>query len=304
MIKIAVQTGGPDAYYGVEGAYKVIKEAGFDAVDANIDRLAGYHDIRNGSISPDLLSENPDIPALYAPWKKGADTYGLDNYQAHAPFPSYVCTDKPEINDAIIRMLETTIRGCDYINCRNLIIHPFFLGYDQRMTPEEEWNVNIDRYSRLIPVAKKYGVKLCLENMFTGFKGKILSACCSDIDTACRYVDTLNGIAGEDCFGFCVDTGHLLLLGLDIKETLVKLGDRIAAFHVHDNNGNQDQHLAPFMGVQDWNRFVKGLKAIGYKKTMSFETFNLCTAVDPELIPDALAFLAKVGRMFARRAEE
>ena len=142
-----------------------------------------------------------------------------------------------------------------------------------------------------------------LENMFMAKRGKIYAACCSDITTACRYVDTLNGIAGGKQFGFCLDTGHLLLVGLDVKNAMIELGDRITAFHVHDNDGAHDQHLAPYMGVLDWNRFVEGLKAIGYNKTMSFETFNIWNVMDEEIAPKMMKFIAECGRTFARRAE-
>ena len=235
---------------------------------------------------------------------KPAEKSAVDTYQAHAPFPSYILDDSGEQNDYMIQVLKKCIIGCDYMNCRRLIIHPFFLGYHEQLDPQTEWDVNIERYSRLIPEAKKYGVILCLENMFTAYRGKIYSACCSDIDVACRYIDTLNEIAGQKCFGFCLDTGHLLLLGKDVKNAMVQLGDRIEAFHVHDNNGVNDQHLAPYMGVLDWNRFVEGLRAIRYDKTLSFETFNIWNTIDKELCPEHMRLIAQAGRMFARRAAE
>ena len=194
--------------------------------------------------------------------------------------------------------------GCDYIGCHKLVVRPFFLAYDTQLSREEEWANNIDRYSRLIPAAKKYGVTILLENMFTVYRGKLYTACCSDITAACRYIDTLNEIAGEKLFAFCLDTGHLLITGQDIKETMLQLGHRIEAFHVHDNNGASDQHLAPYMGVMDWNRFVEGLREIGFNQTMSFETFNIWNVMDREIAPEMLRVIAKTGRMFARRAEE
>ena len=36
------------------------------------------------------------------------------------------------------------------MNCRRLIIHPFFLGYHEQLDPQTEWDVNIERYSRLM----------------------------------------------------------------------------------------------------------------------------------------------------------
>lgn len=304
MFKISVQTGGAEEYRGIDYAYKVIREAGFDAVDANIDHLWSYGDIVNGKL-PAFLTASSDAEAVeyFAPWRDAAKKYGLENYQAHAPFPSYVSARDAGDNAAILKALKRVIMGCDSMDCRHLIIHPFFLQYNEKPSPEEEWATNIESYSALIPTAKQYGVTICLENMFTSFRGKILEACCSNFDTAARYIDTLNSIAGEKVFAFCMDTGHALLLGKDIKEVMLTMGDRIEAFHVHDNNGRDDQHLAPYMGVQDWDRFVEGLKAIKFNRTLSFETFNIWNTVDRELCPSMLRFIAETGRRFARRAE-
>ena len=304
MIRIAVQTGGPEELLGIDGAYRLISEAGFDGVDANIDHLLSGRDIWERRLSPAFEAKGKAALAYFKPWKDAAEKYGLDNYQAHAPFPSYVAGEDGGYNEKLIGMLKTCLMGCDYIGCRRLIIHPFFLGYNDQMTPEREWEVNLERYSALIPAAKEYGVTICLENMFTGHNHKIYSACCSDITTACAYIDELNRRAGAKCFGFCLDTGHLLLLGKDIKNSMTQLGDRIEAFHVHDNNGLDDQHLAPYMGVLDWERFIEGLRAIGYDKTMSFETFNVFNVMHPEVACEMLRVIEKTGRMFARRAAE
>lgn len=305
MFSISVQTGGIEEVHGIDGAYRIIKETGFDAADANVDHLMAYSDIANKRAVPAFSGTDRACAEYFKPWRDAARKYGITNYQAHAPFPSYIYDpDDSAYNDYLIGMLKKTIVGCDYMDCRHLIIHPFFLGYDHQMDPKTEWDVNIERYSALIPEAKKYGVTICLENMFSGHRGKVYSACCSDIDTACRYVDTLNDIAGEKCFAFCLDTGHLLLIGKDVKEAMIRLGDRIEAFHVHDNNGMNDQHLAPYMGVLDWNRFVEGLRAIHYDRTLSFETFNIWNTVDKELAPAMMRFIAETGRTFARRAAE
>ena len=301
MNKIAVQTGGVEEKLGgVKEAYRHIKEWGFDAVDANIDHVLSYRAITKETIPEVLIRGGNDCMELFRPWAEGAKEYGLDNYQAHAPFPSYVPENELR-NSELLEVLKNIIRGCDYISCRNLIIHPFFLGYDRQLSAQDEWDLNIESYSQLIPIAKEYGVTVCLENMFSGFRGKIYAACCSNMLTAARYVDELNRIAGSDVFGFCLDTGHALLCGLDIKQCLLTLGKRICAFHIHDNNGLSDQHLAPYMGVLDWNRFIEGVKEIGYDATLSFETFNVWNQVDTEVMEPMMRFIHDCGRMFARR---
>ena len=89
-----------------------------------------------------------------------------------------------------------------------------------------------------------------------------------------------------------------------MKPFITALGDRITAFHVHDNNGVTDQHLAPYMGILDWDDFVDALRAIRYDGTMCFETSNIWKAYDHELCPDVMRLIAKTGRMFAERAQK
>lgn len=85
---------------------------------------------------------------------------------------------------------------------------------------------------------------------------------------------------------------------------MIQLGDRIECFHVHDNDGEVDLHMPPYTGKLDWNRFVEGLKAIGFDKTLSFETFNILNFIDPKLVPSILRFIADCGHRFAERAAE
>lgn len=304
MNRIAVQTGGPEERYGIDKTYQKVKEWGFDAVDVNLDHLLPGKDIIAGNIPEVLVRGGTECMELFRPWGEASKHFGIDNYQAHAPFPSLVHPLDSKTNQRMVAVLQNTLRGCNEINCRNLIIHPFFLGYDHRLVPDDEWNINLEYYSRLIPVAKEYGVTICLENMFTRHDGKIYAACCSDIGEATRYIDELNRLAGSRVFGFCLDTGHMLLCGLDPFDTVTRLGDRICAFHLHDNNGWDDQHLAPYMGILDWNRFCDGVRKIGYDKTLSFETFNVWNRMDPSVSDEMMRYIAACGRCFAKKISE
>jgi len=299
--KIAVQTGGPEERFGIDETYRKVKEWGFDAVDANIDHLLSWSDITHNRIPEVLIKGGRECMDLFRPWGEASRKYGIDNYQAHAPFPSWVAGAEPGANENMLEALKNTIRGCEVIGCRNLIVHPFFPSYDKQISEEDEWALNIESYMALAPIAKECGVRINLENMFTGFRGKIYAAICNDPEQAAKYVDTLNGMAGEGTFGFCLDTGHALLVGLDIKNFMTTMGSRITAFHIHDNNGTQDQHIAPYMGVLDWKRFTEGLTAINYQSTLSFETFNVWNIASPAVMDEMMKYIAACGRMFAER---
>ena len=304
MALIGVQTNGLSERYSIEGAYRLLREAGFDAADVGLNSLLPYREIVEKRKSPLFGGSLEESLRHFLPYKEAAEKYGILNAQAHAPYPSWVDgPDGAEYNDYLITVLNTTLAGSALIGCKKLVIHPFFHPYETAVSPREEWELNRERYTRLIPAAQRYGVTILLENMFTRCKGKIYEGCCSDFDRACQYVDELNRIAGAKTFAFCLDTGHALLLGKDLFRAMTTLGSRIEAFHIHDNNGTEDQHLAPYMGIADWDRFVSGLKAIQYQGHLSFETYRTLTrAFDPDLTPEVLRLIARTGRLFAERA--
>ena len=302
MMRIGVQTGGIQSDYSIDETYRIICEAGFDAADANFDELLMPRDIQAKKRQTPFEGSDKACLEHVRPWRDAARKYHLDNYQAHAPFPTMLYPED-EYNEYLIGILKKSIVCCDYIDSRNLIIHPFCYPHEHRPSPEREKETNMERYAQLIPLAKTYGVTICLENMFTRHNGKLYSGCCGNADEAREYVDELNRIAGAECFAFCLDTGHLLLGGQEIRRAMGVLGSRIRAFHVHDNNGLADQHLAPYLGVLDWDRFVEGLADIGFDQTLCFETFKSWENVDPGLRIIMLQYVCRAGRIFAERVE-
>ena len=133
---------------------------------------------------------------------------------------------------------------------------------------------------------------------------KIYYGICTDPKEACMYIDTLNGLAGETLFAFCLDIGHLTLLGYDPCYALETLGDRVVALHVHDNYGVTDDHSVPYCGVTDWNRFILGMKKINFKGYFNFETGGIQKALPPEMATDVMKFIAATGRYLVGKIEQ
>ena len=304
MFKIGVQTGDILDRYGIENGFRMIKEAGFDVVDFNIDHCMRCSEIRTGNFSGFLDQSVEAILEAAKPYKEAAAKYGIGFGQAHAPFPTHVEGENAEYRDQkVLEGLKKCIAICGYVGCPHIIVHPAFNAYETRLDPDDEWELNMKMYKALIPDLKKYHVTCCLENMFTANKGKIYSAICSDFNEADAYIDELNDIAGEKCFAFCLDVGHALLLGLDIYTAIMQVGERLETLHIHDNDGRSDQHLAPYMGILDWERFVKGLRDVEYKGNLSFETFNVLNVFDRELAQEVLNLIGATGRLFAKKIE-
>lgn len=309
MFQIGVQLGGlGDNGRTLLEQYELVKEAGFDAVDANVDHLFPAAEVRAHNIWPAFKPGISDTETLeyFRPWKEASKATGIPNYQAHAPFPPLVYDDGDmTYNDFLLEVMRKSIIGCDFIDCRNLVIHPFDYRYPNMTSFQEGWDRNVERYLYLAKTAKEYGVTICIENMNTHDGPINYVALTNQPDRAARLVDTLNDLAGAKVFGFCLDIGHAVLGSQDPQDFLETLGDRLTCLHVHDNDGVGDQHLAPGMGGIDWNHVIAGLKHIHYDKTLCFETFRMHHKLDAlGALPEALKTLAKIGREFARKASE
>lgn len=296
---LSVQTGSILDPFGIDEGFRMIAEAGFGGVDINIDHCLPGSKIRAFDNSGFFDQTDEEILEACRPYKEAADKYGVKFCQAHAPFPNYVKDDAT--NAYVLHAVKKCIMMCGYFGCPNLVIHPGYLPYAEKLTKQQEWDYNIAMYTALIPELKQYGVTACLENTFSSHRGKVVEAICSDPREANRYIDALNEIAGEEVFGFCLDVGHANLLGRDLCEFICAMGDRIKVLHVHDNNGVSDEHLFPYMGVIDWDRFCKGLKEIGYKYDLSFETFNAMNVFDRALSKELLSLLHATGELFKQR---
>ena len=305
-MKISIQTGGACNALGTDAGMKAIREAGFDTVD--FGELCGHYSWEEAQEEKRcaFFDDEAGLTALMKEYADAAEKYGIEFGQFHAPFPSYY-PRKPKATAIAQEMIRKSIELCGKVGCPYIIIHPCFDGSARfpSMTKEEEYKLNIEFYSSLIPLLKQYNVVCCLENMWgQDWKSKkIYFGCCSDMREACRYIDELNEIAGEKCFGFCLDIGHLLLLGLDPCYAIEELGDRLVTLHVHDNDGVGDDHIMPYLGVCNWNRVIKGLRTIGYKGTFNLETLGFNGKFPKELIPDALKMLGATATYLRDRVQ-
>ena len=87
--------------------------------------------------------------------------------------------------------------------------------------------------------------------------------------------DRLNEKAGKECFGLCMDVGHMQLVMKDIRTYAPVLGSRIKCLHIHDNDGVNDSHRIPFEcpgstplgGCVDWEDAAEGLRLCEFSAT-------------------------------------
>ena len=282
------------------------KPFGFDALDLNLDSGWSSEMAAEGKIGPRYQKGIAEALEEFRPLKEALDKYGMFVGQAHSTVPLYR-EGMEEINAALLHAVEIDCAICQYLGCPALVIHPL-----NHLDKAKERELNLNMYRKMMPFAKQYGVKLCLENLFMTVAGHICAGACTEATEACWYIDTLNAEAGEELFGFCFDVGHANASGRNIRHELNVLGKRLTVLHIHDNDGARDLHQIPFTQQQpgpqrnctDWEGFVAGLKDIGYTGTLNFETANALRGFPSELHPNVMQLISAIGRHIRSRLLE
>ncbi len=302
-MKLSVQTSPILDVFGIDKGFGMIADAGFDSVDFNIDHTLPGSAIHAHKTDGFYSQTDAQMLAALKPYADALKAHGVSVAQAHAPFPSYV-HGGGKMNEYVLHAIQKCMMLLAEVGCPWLVVHPAFNPYGPIcLTPDEEWKLNEELYSALIPTIRETGVRVATENMFSSYKKRVIEAVMSNARFAADFVDHMNAIAGEKLFGFCYDSGHVGLLHLDPSRFIETLGERISVLHLHDNDGVSDQHIFPYEGIIDWDGVCASLKKVGYKGAISFETFNGIALRGSDHVPQLLALLHSIGVKFAEKIE-
>lgn len=281
-------------YGDYKNAIKSLKEAGFSAFDLTINPkpwpLPESFFIRTKTFDEILAdtTHNGDwINLDYAKeLRKFADEIGIICNQTHAPYPTAWVGDEI-YNKRIFNLLVMCLEVTSIIGAEICVIHPCN-HYDKYENAEKI-------YLRLLPYAKKFNVKIALENMwnYDYVKGVALPAACSSSKDFLAHLEILP----EECFCACVDLGHAEMRGLSTSacEMLKTLGNKVKTLHIHDNDFVKDLHTLPYLGKIEFEEIFRTLKEIEYNGDVTFEIKGFLNKFPDILYKDALRLMYKVG---------
>lgn len=291
-MKISTQTGSFKKHFTDRQIVDILCDAGFDAIDYSFFNSADY----------DLSVSDEKYRERYTELRKYAEDKGLYFNQSHAPHPSSLI-DR-DFTAKRFDELICTIKSSSYLGVRNIVIHPLqHLKYYTDENVEALYEMNLEFYAKLIPYCEEYGITVCTENMwqYYGDSTKIYASTCARAEEFIRYVDGIR----SPYIKACVDIGHTVLIGENPARVLKALGSRVAALHVHDNDGIHDSHTLPFLGIVKWDEVAKALRQIGYSGEITLEAggFSNNYNLPAFLQADAAKFMASVARKFADMVE-
>lgn len=307
MLSIGVQTKNVVDDINPEEGFAMLRRTGFSCADFSLNGYLLNTDLYQEKRNKFFDQSVSELLHFFAPHKAGAASAGITIHQMHMPYPIYVPTGSKELNDYLWKeVAPKSLHICSFLECRYIVIHGFklakFLGSE-----EKEWEQTENFIHSIAPLARELGITICMENLYDSVGGHLIEGPCCDARKAAERIDRLNEQYYAEVLGFCFDTGHANLVGIDMECFLTALGDRIKVLHIHDNDGISDLHQIPFTFARsrenksstDWDGFIRGLRNIHFDKVLSFETAPVLTAFPDAMKHDALKLIAEIGRYFS-----
>ena len=312
MLKTGVQTQNViDDNNPIEG-FKLLKSSGFDCCDFSLNAYLKNLDLYNFQLNEFFDKSTSELEAFFAPHKKAAKEAGIIINQMHMPYPNYVPKGSKELNDYLRNVVAPkSMEICAFLECPNIVVHSFKLSKNLG-SEQAEWDVTEDFLNTLFPFAKENGITICIENLYTSISGHIVEGPCCDAHKAIERIDRINDKYGAEVLGFCFDTGHANLVGIDFEKFITTLGHHLKVLHIHDNDGISDLHQIPFTftrtrensTITDWEGFINGLRAVNFDKVLSFETAPVLKTFPDEMKESALCFIDEIGKYFVGKISE
>lgn len=265
------------------------RQAGFEAVDLNLAEAAqeGYPLAKEGWEQwVDKLGE-------------GLAQLGLRATQAHSlVFRSAVSTNANMPNrDWFEEKIRRTIWAAGRLNVPWLVFHPTDFALDLYYDCQKNRAYNLSYWPQFVEQAIKAGVGVAFENLYPS--GRKLNRYCANYEELIDLVDSFR----DAMVGICWDTGHALLAQQNQVQAISAAGARIKVTHLHDNQGKgkDDEHLLPYLGVNDWPGILSAFQASAYAGPLSLEVRNESGNVPGPLKLPMLQFAHSTGSYMAQQ---
>jgi len=294
-----------------ETGFRRMRAAGFSCADFSLNQYLLNLDIYKQHLNGFFSQSMEELEAFFLPQKRAAEAAGVRIHQMHMPYPIYVPQASSKVNRYLFdEVAPKSLRIAKFFDCRNIVVHGFklrkYLGSE-----EAEWERTEAFLDAMAPLAIECGVTMCIENLYDGLGSHLVEGPCCDAHKAAERIDRMNEKYGAEVLGFCFDSGHANLVGIDFEEFIETLGPRLKVLHLHDNDGLRDLHQIPYTFAKtrentsstDWEGMLRGLRAIHFNGTLNFETAPVLTAFPEPLQMDALQLLAKIGTYWVQKIE-
>ena len=202
--------------------------------------------------------------------RKKHETQGVSINSFHLPFATDddIASFYETQRQRAVGRMNRYIRVAGLLGARAVIQHPTTNRYNTDENGPDRYFEQLHRsLQEMLPVARQAGVVIGLENMTPGEYGG------GRFFSVAGHFARLSRELTDPNVGYVYDTGHALMsAGPDALQILEAMGDRIAAWHLADNAGDRDSHLAPGHGEVNWDAVFRHAAKLRFSAPVTMET--------------------------------
>ncbi len=187
-----------------------------------------------------------DLPARIARHKKAVE--GITPLISHGPFFDLVATSlDPSIVDVARKRHETALAATREAGATIYVAHTNYTPLIRESSYRKSWVERmLDFWLPLADTAGRDNIVICFENVWE-----------PEPDIQAKLITTGNHPHLRASF----DNGHALLFSdLSACQWVKILGPLLSHCHLHDNNGESDEHKPIGDGKEDWKKLMESLK--------------------------------------------
>jgi sugar phosphate isomerase/epimerase len=191
-------------------------------------------------------------------------------FQVHAPLSDVNIGSVHEpMRRAAIDQITETISMCRNLDIRLVTVHPGFVGGVAFLNRARALEMTKESVKEIASFAEDNSVEVVVENMPAN-----INATCT---TADELLEAIEGTGLRICF----DMGHANTARQ--LDALLALVDRFGNVHLHNNEGQWDQHNVVDDGTADLKKVVTALRG-RYRGNMIIESRDLDSGVSSKAV--------------------
>lgn len=198
----------------------------------------------NDFMNPFLLEDHTEI-------KRRINRYNAvkrdrSNDTLHGPFYDIaVHSVDPQIRTLSDRRIRQACNIALELKAKAVVLHTNLIGNFYNAAYRRHWvDANEQYFQTLLKDYK--ALNIYMENMFD-----------EEPDCLCLLAERMH----NERFGICLDIGHCNISKTDIPTWIDRCNPYVKQYHINDNDGKTDGHLAVGDGTIDWQSILPRLKA-------------------------------------------
>ncbi len=188
--------------------------------------------------------------------KKLLEKYNLD-VVGHTAFYLPIGAPVKLIREASVEEAERYFRVFEKLCVKYVTIHAYWPS--GLFSEEDGVQFQVETLKKLVKIAKKYNLRIMYESLDTKK---------DSLKNVEKIIKKVPGLY------FHLDIGHTNLYGRIPVSFIRRFREKLVHIHMHDNNGEEDEHKSLGKGNINFKKIIKELKKIGYDKTITLEIFE------------------------------